>query len=72
MYDYVQFRWIYFPAFIHDSVLQWAYGVNRTLEQGLAPDDGYAITNNIFGLVFQGMEGTVSINEVGDNQPEQR
>ncbi len=61
-----------FSAYIYDSVLQWAIGVNKTIEQGYAPDDGFQISKNIFNLVYEGMEGTVTINEVGDNKPPQR
>ena len=51
---------------VHDAVLQWAYGVNKSLTQGLPPDDGYQITQNIFNSTFEGITGTVTINNVGD------
>ena len=57
---------------VHDAVLMWAYGVNKTLEEGGAPDDGYAIANNIFNMSFQGITGTVFINENGDRIPDYR
>ena len=44
---------------VHDAVLMWAYGVNRTLERGGAPDDGETIASNIFNLSFQGITGNV-------------
>ena len=53
-------------GFVHDAVLQWAYGVNKTLEQGFAPDDGFKITENIFNMQFDGITGTVAISDVGD------
>ena len=48
-----------FTGLIHDSVLMWAYGVNRTLERGGAPDDGERIANNIFNFSFHGVTGNV-------------
>ena len=48
---------LYFLVRIHDAVLMWAYGVNRTLEQGGAPDDGEAVVKNIFNLSFTGAGG---------------
>ncbi len=56
---------------IHDSMLQWAYGVNKTLEQGYPPDDGFKITQNIINMTFEGMTGTVVINEFGDRSTDQ-
>lgn len=53
-------------------MLLWAYGVNKTLEQGGAVDDGYAITDNIFGMSFEGMSGVVTIDNVGDRKLDQR
>ncbi len=55
-----------FLGFIHDAVLLWAYGVNKTLEEGYPPDDGFRITKNIINMTFEGITGTVIINEVGD------
>ena len=52
---------------VHDAILQWAYGVNQTLEQGNSPDDGYKITQNIINMTFEGIDGPVSINELGDS-----
>ena len=48
-----------FTGLIHDAVLMWAYGVNRTLESGGAPDDGETIANNIFNLSFPRVTGDV-------------
>ncbi len=57
---------------IHDAVLQWAYGVNKTLEQGFPPDHGLRVTQNIFNLRFEGITGTVSIDDHGDRKLNQR
>ncbi len=64
--------YVYVTGYIFDSVLQWAYGVNMTLEQGYPPDDGFRITQNIFNLEFPGIAGTVVIDEVGDRKPDLR
>ena len=50
---------------VHDAVLIWAYGVNRTLEQGGAPDDGVNISKNIFNTRFNGVSagGQVRLRE---------
>ena len=44
----------------------WAYGVNKTLEQGKYPDNGIDVTQNIMGLRFEGITGGVAVNENGD------
>ena len=49
----------FFPGFVYDAVLQWAYGVNRTLEAGGAVDDGLAIADSIFNMSFHGITGMV-------------
>ena len=54
---------------VHDAVLMWAYGVNKTLEQGFPPDDGLKVTENIFNLTFEGITGMVAIDEKGDRKP---
>ncbi len=56
---------------MHDAVLQWAYGVNKTLEQGYQPDDGERVTQNILNLQFEGITGTVSIDGHGDRLVDQ-
>ena len=63
---------IFSLAFIHDAVLQWAYGVNKTVEQGYSPDDGFRITQNILNLQFEGMTGPVVIDEIGNRRPDFR
>ena len=35
-------------GYIHDAVLMWAYGVNKTLDKGATLDDGAEVANNIF------------------------
>ena len=55
-----------FVGLIHDAVLQWAYGVNKTMEQGHAPDDGFKITQNIINMTFEGITGSVIIDRNGD------
>jgi hypothetical protein len=60
-------NYIFFPpVLIHDAVLAWAYGVNKTLHQGYSPDDGFMVASNIFNLRFEGITGSVIINEVGN------
>ena len=51
-------------------MLIWAYGVNRTLERGGAPDDGTDVANNIFNMVFDGVSGQVvySVNRIPDSK----
>ena len=58
-----------FAGLVHDAVLAWAHGVNKTLEQGYAPNDGYVIIENIFNSTFEGITGTVVIDEKGDRKP---
>jgi hypothetical protein len=50
----------------------WAYGVNKTLEQGYSPSDGFKVTHNIFNLNFKGISGNVEVNGEGDRQIERR
>ena len=50
---------MYIIGSTHDTVLIWAYGVNRTLERGGAPDDGESITRNLFNFAFDGASGKV-------------
>ena len=51
-------------GFLYDAVLMWAYGVNITLEEGGAPDDGLAITRNIINNTFDGIMGKVYNNQI--------
>ena len=61
--------WLFLTSLVYDAVLLWAYGVNKTLEQGYSPNDGLRVTQNIFNMTFEGMTGTVRIDEKGDRQP---
>ena len=69
-----QFMLLYFTlaGFVHDAVLQWAYGVNLTLAAGHSPDDGFKVSKNIFNMTFEGITGTVTSDNVGDRKPDQR
>ena len=62
----------YIAGYIHDAVLQWAHGVNRTLEQGFPPDDGIRVTQNIFNLTFDGVTGKVVIDGSGNRLSDYR
>ena len=57
---------------LHDAVLLWAYGVNKTVEKGFSPDDGAQITQNILNTTIQGVMGPVAIDENGDRLPNLR
>ncbi len=59
-------------GFIHDAVLQWAYGVNKTLQQEYPPNDGVRITMNILNTSFKGITGNVAIDGNGDRKPNLR
>ena len=50
----------------HDAVLLWAYGVNKTLEQGYSPSDGIRVTRNIVNSKSVGVTGNIVIDENGD------
>ena len=55
-----------FEGLLHDAVLIWAYGVNRTLEEGGVPDDGINITKNVFNLYFDGVSGSGQVRNFGN------
>ena len=56
-------------GFVYDAVLLWAYGVNRTLSQGGSPNDGSAVTANIFNIEIEAdMTGNISIDDKGDRK----
>lgn len=57
---------LYYSGELHDAVLLWAYGVNRTVERGFSPDDGTEITNSVINTTIQGAFSSVNINENGD------
>ena len=60
------------PGMVHDAVLMWGYGVNKTVEQGHNPSDGIKVSENIFNLIFDGITGIVAINHQGDRKPNYR
>ena len=57
---------------VHDAVLQWAYGANKTMEEGHDLADGVKVTQNILNSTFQGIMGKVKVDEFGDRQPDAR
>ena len=54
---------------VHDAVLAWAYGVNKTVQSGFAPNDGIKVTENINSLEFEGITGTVATDYMGERKP---
>ena len=56
----------YIAGLTHDAVLLWAHGVNKTIEQGYAPNDGLRVTRNIINSTTQGVTGNIVIDENGD------
>ena len=74
MFMFLYALFLVFVGNIHDAVLQWAYGVNRTLQQGYGPDNGFQVTKNILNYEFEGISGsgTVVVNEVGDRMADLR
>ena len=61
-----------FSGYLYDAVLMWAIGVNKTVSQGFPPDDGFKVTENIIGLTFESVTGTVIINELGERVYDQK
>ena len=57
---------------LHDAILLWAYGVNKTLAQGYRPNDGLKVTENIINMTFQGKFEQVAIDHRGDRKQSQR
>ena len=55
-----------FSGYIHDAVLLWAYGVNRTMRKGFPPDHHLEVIKSILGFKFEGVTGTVSVDSQGD------
>ena len=61
--------WLVLSAFLHDAVLLWALGVNRTLSAGGEADDGEMIAHSVQNQTFEnGVTGTMAINENGDRK----
>ena len=47
---------------LHDAILAWAYGVNKTIGADLSKvDNGRAITSNIINMTFNGRVMNVEI-----------
>ena len=57
---------VIFSGFAHDAVMLWAHGVNRTIQQGDNPNDGFKVSKNIFSSSIQGVTGPVVIDGNGD------
>jgi atrial natriuretic peptide receptor A len=55
-----------FVGAFHDAVLLYALAVNETLEAGIDPSNGSEVTRRMWNRTFQGITGTVSIDENGD------
>ncbi|XP_077986226.1 atrial natriuretic peptide receptor 1-like [Glandiceps talaboti] len=60
---------IYSP-FLHDAVMMYAIALNKTLEQGGDPRDGEMWLGNVKGMHFEGMTGSVIMDENGDREPD--
>ena len=58
-----------FTGMVHDAVLAWAYGVNKTVESGFSPNDGIKVTENVNSLAFEGVTGTVATDYMGERKP---
>nr|XP_006819914.1 PREDICTED: atrial natriuretic peptide receptor 1-like [Saccoglossus kowalevskii] len=59
-----------FSPYLHDATLLYAIALNKSLEQGNDPRDGEAWFENVKGLKFEGMSGTVIMDENGDREPD--
>ncbi|XP_070581797.1 atrial natriuretic peptide receptor 1-like [Ptychodera flava] len=59
---------IYSP-YLHDAVLMYAIALNKTLQQGFDARDGKTWLSNVKGLRFEGMTGSVVMDENGDREP---
>ncbi|KAL8577966.1 hypothetical protein ACOMHN_011517 [Nucella lapillus] len=55
-----------FVGAFHDAVILYALALNETLEEGGSVRDGARITQKMWNRTFQGITGTVSIDENGD------
>ncbi|PVD36191.1 hypothetical protein C0Q70_03166, partial [Pomacea canaliculata] len=55
-----------FVGAFHDAVILYALALNETLEAGGTVKDGVEITRRMWNRTFQGITGTVSIDENGD------
>ncbi|XP_035829365.1 atrial natriuretic peptide receptor 1 [Aplysia californica] len=55
-----------FVGAFHDAVILYALALNETIEAGGSVTDGHEITKRMWNRTFQGITGTVSIDENGD------
>ncbi|KAL5020578.1 hypothetical protein ScPMuIL_003470 [Solemya velum] len=55
-----------FVGAFHDAVILYALALNETLEANMSISDGEAITRRMWNRTFDGITGTVSIDENGD------
>ncbi|XP_013400521.1 atrial natriuretic peptide receptor 1 [Lingula anatina] len=55
-----------FVGAFHDAVILYALALNQTLEDGFNVTDGAEITKRMWNRTFEGITGTVSIDENGD------
>ena len=42
-------------ALLYDAVYLYALALEKSLREGVDPDDGYAISQRLFNMTFQGM-----------------
>ncbi|XP_070572062.1 atrial natriuretic peptide receptor 1-like [Ptychodera flava] len=59
-----------FAGFLHDAVILYAIALNNTLTKGFSSSNGNVVINQIKNTYFNGMTGTVYIDENGDRSPE--
>ncbi|KAK3585417.1 hypothetical protein CHS0354_020134 [Potamilus streckersoni] len=58
----------FFVGAFYDAVLLYGMVLNETLEEGLDPHDGYNFTRRAWNRVFEGVTGTVIIDNNGDRE----
>ncbi|XP_041481819.1 atrial natriuretic peptide receptor 1-like [Lytechinus variegatus] len=56
----------FFASAFHDAVILYSLAVNETLAEGGNISDGYSITRKMWNRSFDGISGTVTINNNGD------
>ena len=49
-----------FVGAFHDALVLYAHALNETLARGLGPDDGLAVTANMWNRTFRGIGGMAS------------
>ena len=64
----------YYPdvhaGMLHDAMLLYAYALNKTLEEGGSEFDGIAIAKNMLNSSFQGVTGFITIDALGNRNPD--